>query len=79
MKGAQIIFCPTACGYDPNIEDAGGIGGHNSWQIVQRGHAVANACYFVAVNRVGFEVKPAGEEGIDFYGQSFVTDVNRKV
>ena len=58
-------------------------------QIVQRGHAVANACFLAAVNRVGFEADPSialpasqdhpsgvgpnRESGIEFWGQSFVT------
>jgi N-carbamoylputrescine amidase len=50
-----------------------------AWQIVQRGHAVANACYLAAVNRVGFEPGPMVNEGIDFWGQSFLADPNGKV
>jgi N-carbamoylputrescine amidase len=74
MKGAQIIFYPTAIGYYPGHRDPGGIGGHDAWQTVQRGHAVANACYVAAVNRVGFEPNPAGEGGLEFWGQSFIAD-----
>jgi len=33
-----------------------------------RGHAIANACFVMAVNRCG------REDGIDFYGGSFVSD-----
>lgn len=39
-----------------------------AWQAVQRGHAVANHCYVVAVNRVGTE----GD--VDFWGHSMVID-----
>jgi N-carbamoylputrescine amidase len=74
MKGAQIIFYPTAIGYYPGNLEADGIGGHDAWQTVQRGHAIANACYVAAVNRVGFERAPEGEGGIQFWGQSFLAD-----
>jgi N-carbamoylputrescine amidase len=76
MRGAEIILIPTAIGYsrpesDPGYQDA--------WQVVQRGHAVANACYLAAVNRVGFEESPDGEGGIDFWGRSFVAGPGGKV
>jgi N-carbamoylputrescine amidase len=38
---------------------------------MQRSHAIANGCFVVAVNRTGFEPDPAGEGGIEFWGQSF--------
>lgn len=87
LQGAEIIFIPTAIGYSQPAEDSTY---DQSWQIVQRGHAVANACFLAVVNRVGFEkdpsialpkthgnspgVGPNGESGINFWGQSFVTD-----
>ncbi len=74
MKGAEIIFIPTAIGYIPSNKKIERPEHHNAWQVVQRGQAVANACYLAAVNRVGFEENPAGEEGLDFWGQSFVAN-----
>ena len=68
LQGAKIIFCPTAIG---------GIAGEgtelaalqrDAWLNVQRGHAVANGCYYAAVNRVGIE------HGTRFWGSSFVCD-----
>jgi N-carbamoylputrescine amidase len=56
LKGAEIIFIPTAIGYSKISEEATY---DQSWQTVQRGHAVANACYLAAVNRVGFEADPS--------------------
>ncbi|MGD9148060.1 MAG: carbon-nitrogen hydrolase [Anaerolineae bacterium] len=75
LKGAEIIFIPTAIGY-PHSEEVQvtEYGYHDAWQIVQRGHAVANACFVAAVNRVGFEEEPQGNDGIDFWGQSFLAD-----
>jgi N-carbamoylputrescine amidase len=92
LQGAEIIFIPTAIGYTSTTE---GSDYDQAWQIVQRGHAVANACYLAAINRVGFEADPAipsvpsqdqsarigprGESGIKFWGQSFITDTNGKI
>jgi N-carbamoylputrescine amidase len=39
---------------------------------MQRSHAIANGCYVVAVNRIGFEPDPSGRGGIEFWGQSFI-------
>jgi N-carbamoylputrescine amidase len=82
LKGAEIIFIPTAIGYSRPEETSSY---DHAWRTVQQGHAVANACYLAAVNRVGFEpdpsppgdtpgVGPGGESGILFWGQSFVAD-----
>jgi N-carbamoylputrescine amidase len=73
LGGAEILLIPTAIGYHrsengPLTDDAY----CDAWQIVQRGHAVANACYLAAVNRVGFEPGSGTGDGIDFWGQSFV-------
>ena len=44
-----------------------------AWQLVQRGHAVANGLPVIAVNRVGHEPDPsAATPGIQFWGHSFV-------
>lgn len=75
LQGAEIIFIPTAIGYSKADDPAYS----QSWQIVQRGHAVANACFLAAVNRVGFEPEPNGKGGIKFWGQSFVTDPDGSV
>jgi N-carbamoylputrescine amidase len=74
MKGAEIIFYPTAIGYTPQEKEAEDTSTHDAWQIIQRGHAVANACYVAVVNRVGFEESPDGNGGIDFWGHSFICD-----
>lgn len=74
LSGAKIIFYPTAIGWLPSEKEQFGKQQYNAWETVQRGHAVANGCYVVAVNRVGFEASPHGNEGIEFWGQSFVSD-----
>ena len=80
MKGAEIIFVPTAIGFDPqNKESERPDESHAAWQIVQQGHAAANACYFAAANRVGFEQAPDDSGGIHFWGGSFVADLSGQV
>jgi len=68
LKGADLLFYPTAIGWLPDEKAELGRAQHNAWETVQRGHAVANGCHVVAVNRVGIE----GET--EFWGQSFVSD-----
>ena len=72
LGGAEIIFYPTAIGYMPGERETEGTASHDAWQVVQRGHAVANACYVATVNRVGYEPHPEGQGGLEFWGQSFV-------
>jgi N-carbamoylputrescine amidase len=79
MKGAEIIFYPTAIGFSRSDKDLEGVAYRDSWQVVQRGHAVANACFVATVNRVGFEENPAGEGGINFWGHSFVANPDGQV
>jgi N-carbamoylputrescine amidase len=79
MRGAEIIFIPTAIGYGSFDKEEDGAAYNDAWQVVQRGHAVANACYLACVNRVGFEENPEGKGGIDFWGKSFVADPNGQV
>ena len=71
LKGAEILFYPTAIGWHPEEKAALGERQHEAWEIAQRAHAIANGCYVVAVNRTGFEPDPAGG-GIEFWGQSFI-------
>ena len=71
MHGAEILFYPTAIGWLASEKEALGEKQHQSWEIIQRSHAVANGCYVASVNRTGLEA-PAGGQGIEFWGRSFV-------
>src|SRR6202522_3119388 len=71
MQGAEILFYPTAIGWHPSEKREHGVNQHAAWELMQRSHAVANGCFVAAVNRIGLE-KPAGGQGIEFWGQSFV-------
>lgn len=77
LRGANILFYPTAIGWLPEEKEDRGSAQHESWELAQRAHAVSNGVYVVAVNRTGFEPAPGapdGQEtdGIEFWGQSFV-------
>jgi N-carbamoylputrescine amidase len=71
LRGAEIIFYPTAIGWHPKEKKEFGRTQHSSWETIQRSHAIANGCYVAAANRVGHEA-PAGGDGIEFWGQSFI-------
>ncbi len=73
LDGAEILIYPTAIGYESSDSSDEKQRQLNAWQTVQRGHAVANGCFVVAVNRTGFEPDPSGVTGgISFWGNSFV-------
>jgi len=71
LRGAEIIFYPTAIGWHPAEKKEFGVAQHSAWETIQRSHAIANGCYVAAANRIGHET-PAHGAGIEFWGQSFV-------
>jgi len=72
LKGAEVIFYPTAIGWHPKEKAEHGEAQHSAWETSMRGHAIANGTYVCAVNRVGHEVIVG--EGLEFWGRSFVSD-----
>ncbi|MDN4500783.1 carbon-nitrogen hydrolase [Alteromonadaceae bacterium BrNp21-10] len=73
MAGADMLFYPTAIGWDKTDTVEEQQRQFNAWQTIQRGHAVANSLPVVVANRTGFEASPvAGDPGIQFWGQSFI-------
>jgi len=73
LAGAEILFYPTAIGWQFDEGEHVDSAQHDAWETAQRAHAIANGVYVVAVNRVGTEQLP-GQPGIRFWGQSFVSD-----
>jgi N-carbamoylputrescine amidase len=71
LRGAQILFYPTAIGWHPGEKEQYGMQQHDAWETIQRSHAIANGCYVAVANRVGHEA-PDGGAGLDFWGQSFI-------
>jgi len=68
LGGAEILVYPTAIGWLCAEKAAFGPAQRESWEIVQRAHAIANGVFVAAVNRVG------REDQLEFWGSSFVTD-----
>ena len=68
LKGAEILFYPTAIGSEP--PPAPPVDSRDHWRRVMQGHAAANCLPVVASNRVGVEQGQAGE--LRFYGSSFI-------
>jgi N-carbamoylputrescine amidase len=73
LRGADVIFYPTAIGWHPAEKAEHGAAQRDAWRTVQRGHAIANGVYVAAINRVGLET-PAGPPGLEFWGSSFLCD-----
>jgi len=82
LTGAQILFVPTAIGWDPPMKETDGETQHSAWEAMLRSHAIANGVYVAVVNRVGYEAPssidypPALRDsaGIEFWGQTFMAD-----
>jgi len=74
LQGVSIIFYPTAIGWHPNEKEKNGKKQFDSWQTVQRGHAIANGVYVASANRIGLEKISDNSLGIEFWGQSFICD-----
>ena len=72
LKGAEIIFYPTAIGWHPKEKKKFGKSQLNSWLSIQRSHAIANGVYVAAINRVGTEKQ--GNKKIEFWGNSVMFD-----
>lgn len=79
LEGAGILFYPTAIGWHPHEKAEHGKAQFESWQTVQRGHAIANGVYVAAVNRIGLEKLSPESPGIEFWGQSFISDPQGKI
>src|SRR5512143_3164314 len=74
LRGAAVLFYPTAIGWHPSEKAGHGASQREAWQTIQRSHAIANGVYVAVVNRVGHEVPRGGGDGIEFWGSSFLVD-----
>jgi N-carbamoylputrescine amidase len=68
LMGAEILFFPTAIGWEPDTSIAVNNEQYQAWQTIQRSHAIANGVHVVSVNRVGREADTI------FWGGSFVAN-----
>jgi N-carbamoylputrescine amidase len=79
LKGAEVLFYPTAIGWHPAEKAEFGAAQYDAWQTIQRAHAIANGVYVAGVNRVGVEHgdvlgNRVGGQGLEFWGGSFLAD-----
>ncbi|HSY01175.1 MAG TPA: carbon-nitrogen hydrolase [Acidobacteriaceae bacterium] len=79
LKGANVLFYPTAIGWHPHEKEEFGEAQYDAWQTIQRSHAIANGVYVAAVNRVGMEHGDVRGDrvdgpGLEFWGGSFLAD-----
>jgi N-carbamoylputrescine amidase len=68
LAGAQLLVYPTAIGWQFDVGAEMDAAQHDAWETMQRAHAIANGVFVAVANRVGCE------DGIRFWGQSFVAD-----
>jgi N-carbamoylputrescine amidase len=68
LAGAQIVFYPTAIGWERGEVESVRRRQLQAWETVQRSHAIANGMFVAVVNRVG------PEDSLEFWGNSFVVD-----
>ena len=74
LNGAQLLIYPTAIGGVGTDSKEEQQTQRQAWQLVQRGHSVANGLPVITVNRVGHEEDPSGSTiGLDFWGYSLAT------
>ncbi len=68
LKGAELLFFPTAIGTEPILPKDS----KNHWQNTMCGHAAANIMPVIASNRIGTETE--GDSSMTFYGSSFIAN-----
>jgi N-carbamoylputrescine amidase len=68
LKGAEVIFYPTAIGWDMNDPQLIRDEEITAWKTMHQAHAIANGIPVIAVNRIGTE------NGLKFWGTSIVSN-----
>ena len=74
LRGAEILFYPTAIGWHPYEKEKFGTEQRDAWRTIQRSHSIANGVYVAGVNRVGHEAPVPDTAGIQFWGSTFLSD-----
>lgn len=73
LMGAEILFYPTAIGWEKEEDEISRNDQLDAWMTIQRSHAIANGVYVVAVNRTG------KEKLTTFWGHSFIANPIGKI
>ncbi len=74
LKGAELIVYPSAIGRIKGESEQEGFYMRDSWQAVQRGHAISNGIFVAGLNRAGMERSETSDDYIDFFGGTFCYD-----
>ena len=77
LKGAEILFYPTAIGWHPKEKKKFGKSQLDAWITIQRSHAIANGVFVAAINRTGLE--KIKNKKIQFWGNSIIIDPNGNI
>ena len=77
LKGAEILFYPTAIGWHPKEKRRFGNSQLEAWITMQRSHAIANGIFVAAINRTGLE--KINNKKIQFWGNSLIIDPNGNI
>ena len=72
LKGAEILFYPTAIGWHPKEKKKFGKSQLDDCIVMQRCLAIANGVFVAAINRTGLE--QIGNKKIQFWGNSMIID-----
>lgn len=74
LAGAEMLFYPSAIGWDPRDDEEEKVRQRNAWMTIQKSHAIANNLPVISSNRVGFEADPSdNSKGTEFWGSSFIS------
>jgi N-carbamoylputrescine amidase len=72
LAGAELLIYPTAIGWDKRDSRDERHRQLDAWVTIQRAHAVANGIPVISCNRIGFEQAADSNQGILFWGNSFI-------
>lgn len=73
LNGADLLIYPTAIGWDSRDDEAEQQRQLDSWETIQRSHAIANGIPVISCNRVGYEPDPSEQTvGANFWGHSMI-------
>ena len=73
LAGGEILLYPTAIGWIDEEKEEFGEGQHDAWLTMMRAHAIANAVWLGAPNRIGAEGR------LEFWGSSFIASPRGEV
>ena len=73
LAGAELLLYPTAIGWGTQEScEQEKYRQRDAWVTVQRAHGIANGIPVLVCNRVGFEQASVADQGIHFWGHSFI-------